>query len=335
MNMRPLSIPHHFMVFLGLSLMLTLTLMLPLTISFASVDPIETLNLNQEYNLAAPTTPYDTTNSNRLKTFHYKSYAPYVTVYQLQVTPGQRYTFKVIYPGDKKYGNVELLGANPLSTQVGPINNAGAIANIIGFSGSIETLKAPFTYSTNFTINSAGNSSTIYLIAYFDSPSGSLKVSLNQPATSDALVEKASADGLSWGTALTDPLQLTALSNMKLNLKIGSKTATINSINESLDVAPFLVSGSSVVPLRYIGEKLGATVDWNATDQMVTYTTDTVVIKLWINNKNATVNGVQKAMTIAPTLVNGRTVVPLRFVSENLGAKVEWFGATQEIIISK
>lgn len=318
-----------------LLIVLILVLIVSMPATFASVGTIDILEVNKEYNLTASLTPFDTTATNRLKTFHYKSYAPYVSVYQIQVTPGQRYTFKVIYPGDKKYGNVELVGANPLSAQVGPIINSGAISNIMGFTGSIETFTAPYTYSTNFTISAAGNSSVIYLIAYFDSPSGSLKVSLNNPATSDAIVEKASADGLSWGTALTDPLQLTALSNMKLNLKIGSKTATINSVNESLDVAPFLVGGSSVVPLRYIGEKLGATVGWNAAEQMVTYTTDTVVIKLWINNKNATVNGIQKTMTIAPVLVNGRTVVPLRFVSENLGAKVEWFGATQEIIISK
>jgi hypothetical protein len=88
-----------------------------------------------------------------------------------------------------------------------------------------------------------------------------------------------------------------------------------------------------MVPLRFIGEALGAKVDWDNAERKVTYTLYGRTIELWIDKSTALVNGDPVVVDPAPYIVSGRTVVPLRFVSENLGAAVEWESKTQRITI--
>ncbi|MBP2002038.1 hypothetical protein J2Z69_003095 [Paenibacillus shirakamiensis] len=97
--------------------------------------------------------------------------------------------------------------------------------------------------------------------------------------------------------------------------------------------APFTQSGTTLVPFRTIFEKLGLSVDWNAKTKVVTGKKSGLTIQLTIGSNRATVNGVIKKLTIAPTTVKGSTYVPLRFVGEASGAEVQWNGATSTINI--
>jgi hypothetical protein len=307
------------------------------TICFAD-GVITELSLNVEHELKAPSVVYDLSLENRLVKFdHYRTFAPYTSVYKFKVTPGQRYTLQVEFAGNGEYANVELVGENPLSTDLKTVFHQNTYANILGFSGFIDTLKPTFTYRSNFSISTEGDGEYIYMLSYFASANGSIKVTLRNPAISDEGIDIASADQLQWGTAYLSPIQLTKLADEKrvLRFAIGSTNVNVSGINEELDVAPFIVSGRTQVPLRFIGEKLGATIGWDGTERKVTYTTSDVVIQLWIDNPVATVNGVSVTLDVAPFIVNGRTVVPIRFVSENLGATVEWISETKEILITK
>jgi hypothetical protein len=86
-----------------------------------------------------------------------------------------------------------------------------------------------------------------------------------------------------------------------------------------------------------ISEELGATVTWGATTQIVKIVkkTDgvTTTLSMKIGGKTMTKNGKLVTMDTAPILVNGRTMVPLRFVSENLGVAVEWIAAEYKVVI--
>lgn len=101
----------------------------------------------------------------------------------------------------------------------------------------------------------------------------------------------------------------------------------------SLDTAPFLKDSRSMVPLRFIGEGLGAKVTWYAETQSVHYTKGDLLIELTLNHPQATINGKTITLDSAPTLVNGRTFVPIRVISEFFDAKVTWRGADGSIII--
>ena len=123
--------------------------------------------------------------------------------------------------------------------------------------------------------------------------------------------------------------------NVLIVLNVGKKTGEVNAKTVNLDVAPFIhkKTGRTMVPLRFIGEALGAKVDWNNAERKVTYTLYGRTIELWIDKSTALVNGDPVVVDPAPYIVSGRTVVPLRFVSENLGAAVEWESKTQRITI--
>ena len=97
--------------------------------------------------------------------------------------------------------------------------------------------------------------------------------------------------------------------------------------------APVQMNGRTLVPLRDIFEALGATVNWNAAAQTISATRGATQIGLAINNRTASVNGQPVTLDQAATLVNGRTFVPLRFVAEATGAKVDWSGPTQTVSI--
>jgi len=121
-------------------------------------------------------------------------------------------------------------------------------------------------------------------------------------------------------------------------LSIGEKTAHINNEEQQLDAIPLLEAdtGRTVIPLRFIGESLGAEIEWiTSTRQIVIRDTGNVII-LWIDSYDTVVNG-QRIQTDCPPriLMNNRTFVPLRFINEILGAKVNWDEETQEIKITR
>lgn len=117
-------------------------------------------------------------------------------------------------------------------------------------------------------------------------------------------------------------------------LTIGSRTAMVEGKSASLPAAPFLVAGTAMLPFRFLGEALGAKVSYEAATKTVTYEQGDQLIRLQIDSLKAVVNGREVSLNVAPRLINGVTFVPLRFVSENLGAEVTWDGASQKIIIT-
>jgi len=108
----------------------------------------------------------------------------------------------------------------------------------------------------------------------------------------------------------------------------------VNGKSLSFDVPPMLISDRTMVPLRAIFEALQAEVDWNGDTQTITALKDGNTIILIIDNKTATVNGKAVQLDAPPTVINDRTLVPVRFISESLGADVEWIDATQTVVIT-
>ncbi|HPJ12559.1 MAG TPA: copper amine oxidase N-terminal domain-containing protein [Caldisericia bacterium] len=124
----------------------------------------------------------------------------------------------------------------------------------------------------------------------------------------------------------------------KVELRIDSTQAKVNDKAQTLDAAPFILNGRTVVPLRFIGEALGAEIGWDNNQRMVSYKLGDEILYFWIDKKEAkVVIGPYFAKTIpleaAPVIRNGRSFVPVRVVSELLGAKVGWDGTTRTVSI--
>ena len=107
----------------------------------------------------------------------------------------------------------------------------------------------------------------------------------------------------------------------------------INDKPVTFDQMPVIVDGRTLVPLRGISETLGAEVLYTAATKRVTVTRDGVVVKLKIGSAEAYIDREEKTLDVPATVISDRTMVPVRFISEAYGSKVEWDGNTKTVII--
>ncbi|WP_059041753.1 copper amine oxidase N-terminal domain-containing protein [Paenibacillus rubinfantis] len=98
---------------------------------------------------------------------------------------------------------------------------------------------------------------------------------------------------------------------------------------------PFMVNGRVQVPLRGVGEALGARVEFNGPEKKVKYAKGDKSIELTIGSQQAVVDGQSVTMDTTAKAIQGRTYVPLRFVSENLGESVSWDSVGQWVWIGE
>lgn len=95
---------------------------------------------------------------------------------------------------------------------------------------------------------------------------------------------------------------------------------------KNLPMSPFIYKESLLVPLRETFEPLGATVEYRSQNKEVVVYYDKQVVLVKVNNKTAFVNNKMVEMSIEPKIVNEKVMIPLRFVAENIGLKVDWDG---------
>jgi LysM repeat protein len=100
------------------------------------------------------------------------------------------------------------------------------------------------------------------------------------------------------------------------------------------DVAPLLIGSTSVAPFRFLFEKQGGTMDWDAASQRVTARNANYEVSLEIGSDKALVNQKEVMMDMAAFLLSGRTMVPVRFFEKALQAKVEWEPSTGRIFVA-
>jgi Copper amine oxidase N-terminal domain len=102
----------------------------------------------------------------------------------------------------------------------------------------------------------------------------------------------------------------------------------------AFDMPPAIIQGRVLVPLRGIFEQLGATVDYSPATLHIVAVRGGQTVELTLGSRQALVNNSSVPLDVPAFTINGRTVVPLRFVSESLGAGVQWVAANETILIS-
>jgi len=100
------------------------------------------------------------------------------------------------------------------------------------------------------------------------------------------------------------------------------------------DVQPTIIDGRIMIPMRVIFEGLGAEVEWDSSTRTITAIRGDLVIQTTVDEKIIDVGGSTVTMDVAPKIIDGRTFVPIRFVSESVGANVEWDSNTRTITIT-
>lgn len=118
-----------------------------------------------------------------------------------------------------------------------------------------------------------------------------------------------------------------------LSLRIGSMYAAKSTNAKKLVAAPQLLDGTTMVPLRDVVEYLGGKIEWNGETQRVSISYNARKISVTVGSKIAFVSGVATVLSLAPVLVDGVTMIPVRSIAQALNCKVEWIGETQSIYI--
>ena len=99
------------------------------------------------------------------------------------------------------------------------------------------------------------------------------------------------------------------------------------------DKKPFIENGRTLIPVRGLFEKMGMNLDWNDQTQTVVINNDKYQISLKIDSEIMTVNGKEIKMDTAAKVSDNRTVIPLRYVSEAVGANVLWDEDTNTVFV--
>jgi|GEM_PF-1202858 len=250
---------------------------------------------------------------------------PYSGKYKITANPVLALTCALPcgWPGINTTATIEAIYKAPVVDTTAPVVTATATATVtkpsVSVSGTVTdnvavtqlwigAMKVDFapdgTFAATVSLNPGAN--TIKVVAY------------------DAAGNKGEKD---LTVTYTAPVVTT------ITVQIGSDIMTINGKVVQLDAAPEIVNGSTFLPLRAIGEALGATVTWIPETQGITVTLGSNTIGLQIGNGSAVVNG--NVVTVVPPYIkNGRTMVPIRIISEGLGATVTWDGVNKIVTIT-
>ena len=114
--------------------------------------------------------------------------------------------------------------------------------------------------------------------------------------------------------------------NNPITVKLDNKEITF-------DQPPIVESGRTLVPFRAILEAMNVDVDWDSDTKTITCTKGDKVIKLTIGENEMFINDEEVTLDVPAKIVNGRTLLPLRAISENLDAEVKWDSDTKTIEI--
>ncbi|MBQ4528802.1 MAG: peptidylprolyl isomerase [Clostridia bacterium] len=122
-----------------------------------------------------------------------------------------------------------------------------------------------------------------------------------------------------------------------IEFTIGSDSMYISDSDiakKTIDAKPYIENSRTMIPIRAVSENFGAEVSWNDAERKVTITADETIIELFIDSDIAKVNGEDKKLDTPPAIVDSRTMVPLRFISEALGKNVEYISASKQVLIT-
>lgn len=141
------------------------------------------------------------------------------------------------------------------------------------------------------------------------------------------------------GITLTDKLYNNRITKLKPSfgfkrIESSDIKVIVNGKTLETDQNPMLINQRTMVPMRAIFEELGYNVAWSDTNRTIEATDGTNTINMQIDNKTMRFNSKRYDLDVTPTIIGGRTLVPVRAISEAAGYNVSWDGSTQTVGIS-
>jgi hypothetical protein len=129
-----------------------------------------------------------------------------------------------------------------------------------------------------------------------------------------------------WNALMANAEELESIAGIKI---LPAENILMPGKNLKFDVPPVIKEGRLLVPIRAISTALGADVTWDNENKTGTIVYGDIEIKIAIIEGTFTVNGEAVETDVPAEIMNGRIVVPLRFIVENMGLEIEWDGETE------
>ena len=127
--------------------------------------------------------------------------------------------------------------------------------------------------------------------------------------------------------------------NLSISLQIDNPIMTVNGQQKEIDpgmgTTPVIINDRTLLPIRAVVEEMGGNVEWDNDTQTVTLTYNNDTIRLVIDNTTAYLNDTANTLDTAPTIINDRTMLPIRFIAESFKFDVDWNEAERIVTISK
>lgn len=117
-------------------------------------------------------------------------------------------------------------------------------------------------------------------------------------------------------------------------LYVGSSIMTVNDIEIKIDSAPIIRNNRVFVPIRDVFEQMGIRVEWNNDNHTIIAYNGLNTIHMIINSETAYISNKEYALDSPPVIINSKTYIPLRFISEGLGFTVDWNENQKKITIN-
>ncbi len=143
-----------------------------------------------------------------------------------------------------------------------------------------------------------------------------------------------------WSTGSGTSIDLGTVNNKpqtgnRISFTIGAPTYKNGNDVITLDTPAYIKNGRTYLPVRALGESLGAQVSWDEEARTVTLKRGDDRVELVIGNYNIKINGSYTTMEVVPEIVAGRTMLPARYVTEAFDALITWNENDQEVVIFK
>ena len=129
-----------------------------------------------------------------------------------------------------------------------------------------------------------------------------------------------------------------ANSELTIKLQINNPVMTVNGDEKPIDeqgTAPIIINDRTLLPVRAVVEEIGGKVEWDDETQTVILACGKDIVVLGIDNTNAYHNEESHTLDVAPTTINDRTMLPIRFIAESFKFDVAWDDETLTVTITK
>lgn len=231
---------------------------------------------------------------------------------------------------------------------VTPVNNDSKIDLVLGntYTNIIQmvtkgTMEVEMSQAvagikgTTFVLNETGSESTLMVLEgsvdFTSKKSGKVAlVNAGEMAVADSKgnITKSNLDisteAKKWNKTIIE---------LQLNNKIMKINGVQNEIDPGRKTVPVIINNRTLIPIRAVFEALGGTVGYESGEKKITLSKGSNKLEMWIDKTNLRMNGIDKTTDVAPVIVDGRTMVPVRFVVENFGYAVQWKAIEKKIII--